>query len=590
MSDYLEEIKRKLPASKVISRNVALKQKNSFQFLGLCPFHNEKSPSFTVSDDQGFYHCFGCGEHGDIISFVSKIEGVGFKDAVEKLAAEAGVRIPRMNLRQKQGDDLRKIYLRIYDFACNYYQNKLLSPEGKRARQYLSERGVSSDSINKFRLGFAPINSAELVEQMISEFGRSVVIDSKIVSKSDSGDLYTLFRERVMFPILDVKKQVVAFGGRAFGDIKPKYINSNENPLFKKGNELYGLCFVLENRKLKEPIVVVEGYMDVIAMYESGFKTAVAPLGTAFKLSQLELAWNYCSDPVLMFDGDNAGKMAAKKIAYESISIAQSDKSLRICALENFKDPDEVLKKAGISTLSMFLQKAKPLSEYLFDAEYSLKPLKTPEQKSNLRKRLENIVLKINDLSLRSQYKNFFREKFSELFFARGFKKKLDNGILDSAAVLQVMESADSVEEELISLLIAYPQVLKNHEIWEGFVEIEIHNKQIENARIELLRGFDEIASMNNEPEKEAELFKSFADALSSIYHNMKNKAFLIKNLEEAVSYAIRLLKLIYVKRLEAEIHILSAQIISRPDESDFARLSNLKCTHENLKLELGII
>ncbi|MDF3047050.1 MAG: primase [Candidatus Midichloriaceae bacterium] len=589
MSDYLEEIKRRLPASKVISRNVVLKQKSSFQFLGLCPFHNEKSPSFTVSDDKRFYHCFGCGEHGDIISFVSKIEGINFKDAVEKLAAEAGVRIPRATLQQKQDNDLRKTYLRIYDFACNYYQKKLLSPEGAKARNYLTERGVSADAIKKFRLGFAPLNSNELVEQMIAQFGKSAVINSKIVSKSDSGALYILFRERVMFPILDVKKQVIAFGGRAFGDIKPKYINSNENPLFKKGNELYGLCFVLENRKLQNPIVVVEGYMDVIAMHEAGFKTAVAPLGTAFKLSQLELAWNYCSDPVLMFDGDNAGEMATKKIAYEAVSVIQPDKSIKICSLENFKDPDEVLKKSGVNTLSMFLQKAKPLSEYLFDAEYSLKPLKTPEQKSNLRKRLDNIVLKINDLSLRSQYKNFFRESFSELF-ARGFKKKLDNGVLDSAAVLQVMESADSVEEELISLLMAYPQVLKNHEIWEGFVEIDIHNKEIADARIELLRGFDEIASMNNKVEKEGELFKSFAEALSGVYHNMKNKAFLIKNLEEAGSYAIRLLKLIYVKKLEAEIHTLSAQIISAPDEADFARLSNLKCTHENLKLELGII
>lgn len=592
MIGYLEEIRRKLLPSKVISRKVTLKQRAPFEFSGLCPFHNEKTPSFTVSDDKKFFHCFGCGEHGDVIGFVSKIEGISYKEATVRLAAEAGVTLPKKTPQNSAHEELHKTYHKIYEFTCSYYQQKLMSPEGEQALRYLKSRGLSMEVIKKFRLGYAPPSNAELISQLESTFGKDVILGSRVVAQSESGQqLYTLFKDRVMFPILDIRKQVIAFGGRAFGDIKPKYINSTDNPLFKKGNELYGLCFVLEDRKRTEPIVVVEGYMDVIAMYNFGFKTAVAPLGTAFKLSQLELIWGYCQDPILLFDGDKAGKMAAQRTTYDALESIGHDKTLKIATLENFKDPDEMLKGPGPNALRALINQAAALSQYIFDIEYARKAIKTPEQKSDLRKRLDAIAARISDFDLKSQYRNFFKQKFNEVF-SSNFKFKT-NSSLCSTAVIEVMEGKHSHDYDLLSVLIIYPELLKNHEIWEKFSDLELSSHELSKVQTELLRNFDEIANIASSHEEKKELFAQLSARICELFsefRGFKIKESSIKDIEDAGVYAIRLLKLIYIDKLESEIQMLSNQIVMHPCESDFTRLSNLKYAHENLKLELGIV
>lgn len=591
MLGYLEEIRRKLLPSKVISRKVILKQRAPFEFSGLCPFHNEKTPSFTVSDDKKFFHCFGCGEHGDVIGFVSKIEGISYKEATVKLAAEAGVTLPKKTPKYDAQQDLYKIYHKIYEFTSNYYQQKLMEPEGRKALKYLEARGLSLDIIKKFRLGYAPSNNTDLINKLTASYGGDAVLSSKIVARSNGGQLYTLFKDRIMFPILDIKKQVIAFGGRAFGDIKPKYINSTDNPLFKKGNELYGLCFVLEDRKRTEPIVVVEGYMDAIAMHAAGLETAVAPLGTAFKLSQLELIWSYCPDPILLFDGDSAGKMAAKRTAYDSIPHISHDKTLKIATLENFKDPDEMLKSSGTTALKAVLNQASALSAYIFDIEYLLKPIKTPEQKSDLRKRLDALALRISDFDLKAQYRSFFRQRFNEAL-SSNFKVKT-NKTLSSTAVIEVMEGELAHDYDLLSTLITYPELLENHEIWEKFSDLELYNDKLSKVQTELLRNFDEIANIAIGNEEKKELFAQLSGRICELFSEFcgfKLKEPSIKDIEDAGVYAIRLLKLIYIDKLESEIQMLSNHIVMQPCESDFIRLSNLKCAHENLKLELGIV
>jgi DNA primase len=592
VSSYLEEIRRRLLPSKVVARKVVLKQKNAFEYVGLCPFHSEKTPSFTVSDDKKFFHCFGCGEHGDVIAFISKLEGISYRDATKKLADEAGVIIPKKTPKQDKETFLRQTYHKIYEFACNYYQQKLIEAEGGKALSYLKSRGLSFETIKKFRLGYAPQDNTELIDKLIASFGRDVVIGSKIAAKSSYGNqLYTLFKDRVMFPILGIDKQVIAFGGRAFGDIKPKYINSTDNPLFKKGAELYNLCYVLEDRKRVSPIIVVEGYMDVISLYQSGFTTAVAPLGTAFKPSQLEVIWRYCNAPILLFDGDKAGKMAAKRTAYDVIGMISHDRTVKIGKLQNFKDPDELLKAKGSNVLKVILDTAMPLSEYIFESEHILKQIKTPEQKSDFRKRLEAIASKIIDFDLKNQYRNFFKMKFAELF-SKGFKKKVDS-TLNNTAVIEVMESNGSYEYELLTTLILYPGLLKNNGLWEKFADLDLKEAKHEEIRTELLYKFDKIATMVSTYEESEELFAQLSAEiceLFSSFYSFKIGQSSVKNVEDAKVYAIRLLKLISIDKLEVEIQELSDQIVADPNESDFIRLSNLKNVHEKLKLELGII
>ncbi len=597
MLGYLEEIRRRLSPSKIISKKVTLKQRAPFEFSGLCPFHNEKTPSFTVSDDKKFFHCFGCGEHGDVIAFVSKVEGISYRDATIKLAQEAGVVIPKKTPKYDKQEELYKTYHKIYEFSCNYYQQKLISSEGLKALKYLEARGLDIEVIKKFRLGYAPSNNLDLINSLIANFGQSVILDSKIVMPSrDNQRLYTLFKDRIMFPIFDIRKQVIAFGGRAFGDIQPKYINSTENPLFKKGNELYGLCFVLEDRKRTEPIVVVEGYMDVISMHSAGLKTAVAPLGTAFKDTQLNLVWSYCGDPILLFDNDKAGRLAAKRSAYDAIESIDHDKTLKVCTLESFKDPDEMLKALGFNALKALLDQAMPLSEYIFNTEYSLKSIKTPEQKSDLFKRLNTISSKILDFNLKMQYRNFFKQRFSEVFRSAFNSKNdtiLNNTILNNTVVIEVMEGKLSHDLDLLRVLMLYPELLKNHEIWESFSELEFNDEELSKVQTELLRHFDEIANIVSSHEEKKELYTQLSNRiceLCSKFYYLKTIASAIKGIEDAGVYAIRLLKLINIDKLESEIQMLSNHIVMNPCESDFLRLSHLKCAHENLKSELGIV
>ena len=587
MFSHIEEIKAHLLPSKLIGKSVSLKQRTAYEYIGLCPFHSEKTPSFTVSDDKKFFHCFGCGENGDVISFLAKIEKISYKDASLKLADDMGIEVKKPTRAELAQKSIYTIYSEIYEYATNYYQRLLFSKIGKKALVYLNERGITNESIKKFRIGYAPIDSNELIEELTSKFKLQNLIDCKIIIKSYEDDRnYSLFRDRIMFPIMDMQKRTIAFGGRSLGNAKPKYINSSENPLFIKGDQLYGLCFVDKKSSDEQKLVIiVEGYIDVIALFQAGFSNVVAPLGTAFRSSQLQLVWNnFCKNPVILFDNDIAGRLAVEKAVYNNIELLKSNDTLKIAIIKNCKDPDELVKLYGKQALNDVIINAKPVSKFIFECELFKKANDTPEQKADLKKRLSNIVNRIKDSELKSQYKSFFYECFAESFY----KRKGKTIALKTDEVTQAINKKASNYKELIITLLSYPKLLANNMIWEGLINLEFKDNELNLLRNELLNKFETAVNMKATPDDKHDNIESIgASILSSL--KLKGNNLSIKKIEDASSYAIRLLRLINLEKLEMQIQTLSQDVLSSASVDDFVRLASLKQIYDNLKLELGI-
>ena len=288
---FLDALRLRLSLAEIIGRKVKLVRKGR-EFSGLCPFHAEKSPSFYVNEEKEFFHCFGCGAHGDVIGFTMRAENVGFMEAIERLAGEAGIEVPQMRPQEREKREQEKTLHAVLEAACSFYQGQLTAGAGAEARSYLSGRGLDKAAIDRFRLGFAPQGSALLKQHLLKDFPLALIEEAGLARIPEDGrESFDYFRNRVMFPILDRKGRVIAFGGRVMGDAKPKYLNSPETPVFHKGHVLYGLSWAREGVDRGSDLIVTEGYMDVIALHRAGFEGAVAPLGTALTEPQLEELW-----------------------------------------------------------------------------------------------------------------------------------------------------------------------------------------------------------------------------------------------------------------------------------------------------------
>jgi DNA primase len=342
----LEEIRARLPVSQVVSRRVKLKRQGR-EYIGLSPFKTEKSPSFTVNDQKGFYHCFSTGEHGDIFSFVMKTEGLQFFETVERLAAEAGVTLPKESPEAAREQDQRQRLLDLVEASCLYFEAALASPAGSEARAYIDKRGVQPQLRREFRLGFAPDRRTGLLEHLKNK-GFSVqesILAGMLIGGDDIPTPYDRFRNRLIIPIRDQKGRIIAFGGRALAaDAKPKYLNSPETPLFHKGGVLFNHDKARAAAHEAGAVVVVEGYMDVIALAGAGIGYAVAPLGTALTEHQLGLAWRMHAEPILCFDGDAAGIKAAFRSIDTALPHLKPGYSLRFAFLPGGLDPDDLIR------------------------------------------------------------------------------------------------------------------------------------------------------------------------------------------------------------------------------------------------------
>jgi len=412
---FLDEIRTRLTLSDVVSRRVKLTQRGR-EHTGLCPFHNEKSPSFTVSNDKNFYHCFGCGAHGDVIGYLMQAEGVSFPEAVERLAAEAGLEVPASSPEEREKEQRRTGLLEVMEEACAYYEKTLRSALGKKALAYLHRRGLSDETIARFRLGFAPPGNSIKTAIMTDAMPEALLAEGGLVRKPDDGrPSYDFFRDRVLFPIADARGRIIAFGGRTMGDGEPKYLNSPDTPLFDKRRTLYGLAQARRAAHDQDRILVTEGYMDVIALSQHGIEEVVAPLGTALSESHLAVLWRVTNEPYLCFDGDKAGQRAAGRSAERALPLLAPERSLRFIRLPAGEDPDSLVSTQGAPIIEELIAKSTSLDAVIWGLETAGREFDTPERIAGLEKRLEDRALSIADRRVQFQYQSLFRQKLRDM-------------------------------------------------------------------------------------------------------------------------------------------------------------------------------
>ena len=420
---FLDDIRQRLPISQVVGEHVMWDKRKSQpgrgDFWACCPFHGEKSPSFHADDRRGRYHCFGCGVSGDHFRFLTEKTGMHFGEAVEKLAGLAGLPMPARDEREEKRQQTRRSLFDVMELATKYFEAALTHNIGARARGYLFERGVSAQAQQRFRLGFAP-DSRNGLKEHLAENGVSAqeMVDAGLVVVRDDAALpYDRFRNRLMFPIADLRGRVIAFGGRALAaDVPAKYLNSPETDLFHKRQTLYNGKDARQAAHDGRPLIVVEGYLDVIAAVSAGFEGALAPLGTALTEEHLQLLWTMTESPILCFDGDEAGQRAAAKSADLVLPLLKPGQSVRIATLPEGLDPDDLIKKHGRAAFADVLDRARALSDVIWANETGGLVPETPEARAALESRLKTRANSIRDASVRRHYMQAFDDKLAAFF------------------------------------------------------------------------------------------------------------------------------------------------------------------------------
>ncbi len=414
---FLDELRARVPISPVVARRVKLVRAGR-EMKGCCPFHNEKTPSFYVNDDKGFYHCFGCGAHGDVIRFLTDGMGLPFMEAVKQLAAEAGMEVPAPSPEARAKAEVADSLVELTARAAAWFQAQLAGDKGAAARAYLDRRGLQPETVKAFALGFS-LDSRTALRGHLKDATADKLLEAGLIGKADDGEHFDRFRGRLMFPIRDARGRVVGFGGRALGDVQPKYLNSADGPLFDKGRLLYNLDQAGPVARKSGRLIVVEGYMDVIGLTQAGLTEAVAPLGTAMTEQQLALAWRLVDVPTLCFDGDAAGQRAATRAALRALPLLKPGKSLRIATLPQGQDPDDICRTGGGAAFEAVLAGAVPLIDHVWASETAGLETATPERRAQARARLREAAASIADPDVRSLYQAEFNQRFEAAFMAR---------------------------------------------------------------------------------------------------------------------------------------------------------------------------
>lgn len=416
---WLDELRSRITLSSVISRTTRL-QKAGREFKACCPFHNEKTPSFTVNDEKGFYHCFGCGAHGDAIRWLTDQRGLSFMDAVKELAAEAGMDVPAPDPRAAERAEKRDSLHDVMQAAQDWFVDNLRGADGVQAREYLKSRGFDAHTVERFGFGLAP-DDRQALKQALSRFPEEMLIEAGLRIVVEDRDPYDRFRGRLMLPIQDARGRVIAFGGRILDATTdaPKYLNSPDTPLFDKGRTLYNLHRAAPAARQSGRIIVVEGYMDVIALAAAGIEECVAPLGTALTEQQIALLWRQVETPILCFDGDAAGQRAAMRAVSRTLPMLKPGHSLRIVTLPSGMDPDDLVKRNGPGAMEKLLGGANSLVEMLWRFERDAHPLDTPEDKAGLKARLLAHVDAIGEPDIRALYRRELLDRFSAFAFPK---------------------------------------------------------------------------------------------------------------------------------------------------------------------------
>ena len=572
--EYLEEIKQRIKVSDIVGATVQLKRRGR-EYVGLSPFSKEKTPSFTINDEKGFYHCFSSGEHGNIFDFLVKVEKLNFGDAVRKLAAKAGMPAFKFTKENIEVENKRKKYDEILTVALQNYQKNF--SENESVRKYALSRGLTQEILSFFKIGYSGEYGLNL--SLFGNFNQKELIESGIFFYDEKNNkLIDRFKNRLIFPIFDYNNKVIGFGGRALSqNYLAKYINSPETEFFKKGFNLYNLNNAKNQNKQSGIVFVVEGYMDVISLYQAGFKNVVATLGTAMTESHLNLIWRYFNDPIVCFDGDRSGQNAAHKISEKLIAYMKPNYSLSFLILPNGFDPDSFVRKNGKNAFESLLDQKIDIGNFIF--ENNLQDLKSalPEERAGFEKKIMDLCLLIQDLTVKKHYVSFFKNKIFEQFSNRKIKNlKPLNKTKELTRKITRYSSFELKEFSLMYLFLSNIQILKNQS--KKFSLINFHNKNLEELKKVLLNILEKIETF-----KEFNLLKHLEENNFSQIINDINEFSSIKGISENLNeekfdnFLEDLIEQVNNLKLESKLKDAEESLSKNMNEAQYNELLSLK-------------
>jgi DNA primase len=510
---FLDELRTRLTLSSIVGKKVTWDMRKSNMakgdFWAPCPFHQEKSASFHVDDRKGFYYCFGCHAKGDAVTFVKESENLGFMEAVETLAREAGMQMPARDPRAAEKADRRTELAQVMDEAVKFYRLQLKTAAGAAARTYLGQkRRLNEAAWDRWDIGWSPDNAQAVVDHLKAKgISEDLMTASGVVAKSDNGRLYDRFHARIIFPIRDGRGRIISLGGRSLDpNARAKYLNGPETELFDKGRNLFNQSPAREAAGKGKPLIVAEGYMDVIALSEAGFSAAVAPLGTAVTEDQLRLIWRISDEPIIALDGDAAGLRAAQRVIDLSLPMLEAGKALRFAILPGGMDPDDLIKAQGAPAMQAVLDQAKPMVHLLWQRETEGRVFDSPERRASLDKTLRGHLARITDPSIRSHYADEMKRLRLELFgtgqarpfqpgpWRKGGKFAPPGGALATTRSSLLAQAGGPVDEILreaviLATLVVHPRLI--HRFESALERLDLTGDDHDMLRQMILAGAD---------------------------------------------------------------------------------------------------
>ena len=583
--EYLDEIKLRLKVSQVVRKSVQLKKRGK-EYIGLSPFKNEKTPSFTVNDDKEFYHCFSTGEHGNIFDFLMKTKSVGFGEAVRALAAEAGMQPYRFSNFDKKKDLRFQMYKKILKEYSNFFHDQIFQKDNAEALEYLKKRGLTKDNIETFNLGFVPWKN-NFYNELLKRYSEEELNLSGLYFKNNkTGKYIDRFNSRVIFPINNITGETIAFGGRIIKDSKlAKYINSPETEFYKKGNIIYNLDKAKDNRSNTNEVIIVEGYMDVVSLSSFGIKNVVANSGTALTERQISLIWRFFSDPIICLDGDESGQTAALRIAEKLFPYINEKNKIFFSIIPGGQDPDDFIKENGKDIFLNFLKEKQIIQSFIWNLNLNNVNLNNPFEVSNFEKKIKKICYSIKDETLKKYVLEDFLEKINKLTPIQISKKnytyskfkKIDNPqILKETKILHQkkknLSKIQIIEFSLLFIILNYFKIASQKiEELTNIKFISEKNQSLKNTIVDLI-------SNSNENELNYKINSDFKNLADEIKENSNIQLITKDKTDQEISslFDELILDLKEQNNLR-KIESLEKKLINNLDENSYSELIKLK-------------
>ena len=580
--EYLDEIKLRVKVSQVVGKYVQLKKRGK-EFIGLSPFKNEKTPSFTVNDEKGFYHCFSTSEHGNIFDFLMKTRSLKFGEAVKVLATEAGMQIYKFSKFDKEKEERYNNYKKIIKEYCEYFQKQLLDKKNLFALDYLKKRKLTDETIKKFKLGYVPINN--FFEELKKKYSIEDIKSTGLYYFIEKNQKYIdRFKNRIIFPIFNLSGDVIAFGGRIINsDNLAKYINSPETEFYKKGRQVFNLNFAKEERSLSKEVIIVEGYMDVISLYSRGVRNVISNSGTALTETQINLIWKFFSDPIICLDGDKSGQQAAIRIAERLFPLINEENRIFFTILEQGKDPDDIIKEVGKDGFLKLLQKKTIIQSFIWETYLNKIDTSNPYEVTKFEKQMRKLSSSITDSTLKKYILEDFLNKINKLTpniniqFNPKFSKKKNFKVLNETKKIHLQKKdftrENLVEFSILYILISYGgAVYKDIETVSKLTFTKAENEKLKNILINLIK----LNKTDKEIENEA--LKANPELVKNIFENCNLKLIVNKkNYDQIYELFKDFTNDLLENQNKKKIESLEKKLINNMEEKAFTELLKLK-------------